>query len=297
VKPGDAVKVEILRGPDFTGTLPEKLFLTHAFETKEALVDEKTRTATFTVPTDWQGWAGVQWGGGQVFLFVKPTSSLSVKVTPEKTRYAPGQVAQLGIETKLGEQGGPAAVGLFGVDDSLSQLATLAGADELAALRPQATGTAAFGSLDAQALSLGRIRGANAAAATLVRVSSMPPPPQVEASVAINGSTIFDPNEAQVDRFYVVLGELYTQVREWEASASADAKISPQMMAQLWNRSLDAVEARKESARDAWGRRLRLHRLPMDLLALTEPRAVIVNGTHLPEDTQNWALWVAKEKP
>lgn len=297
VRPGETVKVEILRGPDFTGDLPEKLFLSHAFESQAAKVDETSRTATFTVPNDWQGWAGVQWGGGQVFLFVKPTSTLAVKVTPEKPRYAPGQVAQLGIETTIGEKGGAAAVGLFGVDDSLSQLAALPGADELASLRPQATGSAAFGSMDAQALSLGRIRGANAAAATLVRVASLPPPPQVEAAVSVNGSTVFDPNEAQVDRFYVVLGELYTQVRAWETSAPESAKISPQVMAQLWNTSLDVVEARKESARDAWGRRLRLHRLPMDLLALTEPRAVIVNGTRLPEDNQNWSLWVAKEKP
>lgn len=297
VRPGDTVAVEILRGPDFTGELPEKLFLTHAFQQQEAKVDEKTRTATFTIPAEWQGWAGVQWGGGQVFLFVKPSTSLSVSVKPEKPRYAPGQLAQLAIETRLGEKGGAAAVGLFGVDDSLSQLAPLPGADELAGLRPQASGEAAFGSLDAQALSLGRIRGANAAAATLVRVSSMPPPPEVEATVSVSGSTAFDPNEAQVDRFYVVLGELYTQVRTWESSAPAAEKMTPATMARLWNKALDAVEGRKESARDAWGRRLRLHRLPSDLLALTDPRQVVVNGTRLPEDTQNWSMWVAKEKP
>jgi hypothetical protein len=73
--------------------------------------------------------------------------------------------------------------------------------------------------------------------------------------------------------------------------------MTPAVMAQLWNKSLDAVEARKESASDAWGRRLRLHRLPSDLLSFTEPRAVVINGTRLPEDTQNWAQWVAKEKP
>ena len=28
-----------------------------------------------------------------------------------------------------------------------------------------------------------------------------------------------------------------------------------------------------------------------------EPRAVVINGTRLPEDTQNWSQWVAKEKP
>ncbi|MFO0594511.1 MAG: MG2 domain-containing protein [Myxococcaceae bacterium] len=297
VRPGDTVKVEIVRGPDFTGSLPEKLFLTHAYESVEAKVDENSRTAEFKVPAGWQGWAGVEWGGGQVFLFVKPDSALTVKVTPEKPRYAPGQVAQLGIETKLGDRGGSAAVGLFGVDDSLSQLASLMGADELASLRPQASGTAAFGNLDAQALSLGRIRGANAAAATLIRVSSLPAPPQVEAAVSVQGSTVFDPNEAQVDRFYTVLGEFYAQVRAWETEAPAAEKMTPATMARLWSKSLDALEGKKEPVRDAWGRRLRLHRLPADLLALTEPRQVIVNGTRLPEDTQNWAQWVAKEKP
>lgn len=297
LSPGEHVKVEILRGPDFTGELPEKLYLSRAYDSLEAKVDEKTRTAEFDVPADWQGWAGVQWGGGQVHLFVKPKSSLAVKVTPEKPRYAPGQVAQLGIETTLGGAGGQAAVGLFGVDESLSQLAPLTGADELAALRPQATGEKSFGSMDAQALSLGRIRGKNAAAATLARVSALPTPPEVEAAVSLSGNTVFDPNEAQVDRFYAVLGELYGQVRAWEVKAPENEKMTPAVMARLWNQSLDAVEGRKDSARDAWGRRLRLHRLPVDLLALTEPRQVVVNGTRLPEDTQNWSQWVAKEQP
>lgn len=297
VNPGEQVTVEIVRGPDFTGELPEKMFLTHAWESREAPVDKDARKAVFTIPDDWQGWAGVQWGGGQVHFFVKPRAVLSVKVTPEKDRYAPGQVAMLGIETMIGEKGGPAAVGLFGVDDSLSQLASLPGPDELASLRPQAIGEAAFGSLDAQALSLGRIRGANAAAATLARVSSLPPAPEQEVSISVNASTTFDPNEAQVDRFYVVLGELYGKTREWETKAPANEKMTPATMAKLWNDSLDAVEARKESARDGWGRKLRLHRLPADLLALTEPRQVVINGTRLPEDTQNWSQWVAKEQP
>jgi hypothetical protein len=297
VAPGEQVTIEVLRGPDFTGELPEKLFLTRAFESIEAKLDEKTRAATFTIPKEWEGWAGVQWGGGQVFLFVKSQRALAVKVTPEKPRYAPGQVAQLELETTLGGVGGPAAVGLFGVDDSLAQLAPLPGADELSGLRPQVTAQSAFGSLDAQALSLGRIRGKHAAAATLVRVSSLPAPPQVEAAVSLNGSTTFDPNEAQVDRFYAVLGQLYEQVRAWEASAPEKEQMTPATMARLWGRALDAVEAKQESARDAWGRRLRLHRLPTDLLALTEPRAIVVNGTRLPEDMQNWSQWVAKEKP
>ncbi|GMU58474.1 MAG: hypothetical protein AMXMBFR34_02370 [Myxococcaceae bacterium] len=297
LRPGEAVTVELLRGPDFTGELPEKLYLRHAYQAVEAKLDEKTRSAQFQVPADWQGWAGVEWGGGQVLFFVQPQAPLSVAVTPEKERYAPGQVAQLDVRTAEGGRGAPAGVGLFGVDDSLSQLVSLPGADELASVRPQATGAAAFGSLDAQALSLGRIRGANAAAATLVRVSSLPPPPAVEASVAVHGATSFDPNETLVDRFYAVLGELYAQERAWEASAPASEKLTPPVMARLWSQALDAVEAKKESARDAFGRKLRLYRLPGDLLALTDPRSVVVNGTRLPEDVQNWPQWVAKEKP
>lgn len=297
VKPNDVVKVEILRGPEFKGELPEKLFMTQGFRTQEAKFDPESRTATFTIPTDWLGWASVQWGGGQVFLFVQPSAPLTVKVSPERARYAPGQIAHFSIETITGAVGGPAAVGLFGVDESLSQLTPLPDADELATLRLQATGSPAFGSLDAQALSLGRIRGAHAAAATLARVSALPPAPQQDAVVALAGKSTFDPNEAQVDRFYTVLGEFYSQVHQWEATAPAAQKMTPALMAKLWNQSLDVLEAKKSPVHDAWGRKLRLHRLPTDLLALTEPRAVVINGTRLPEDMQNWPQWVAKEKP
>jgi len=52
-----------------------------------------------------------------------------------------------------------------------------------------------------------------------------------------------------------------------------------------------------EKVTDAYGRRLRLSMLPGDLLALTDPHAVVVVGTRLREDTENWSVWVAKEKP
>lgn len=297
VDPGAEVEVELLRGPTFEGELPEKLYLRHAWASVEAKVDKEARKARFTVPVTWQGWAAVEWNGGQVFFFVRPTAPLQVTLTPEKPRYAPGQVAQLAVQTQLGGKGGAAAVGLWGVDDSLGQLATLPGADELAGVRQQPAGTSDFGGIDAQALSLGRIRGANAAAATLMRLSALPPPPQVEAAVALSGQTTFDPNEVLVDRFYVVLGELSTRVRDWEHAAPAAEKMSNVTMARLWRESLTGLEQRQDSARDAWGRLLRLHRLPADLLALTEPRLLVVNGTRLPEDIQNWSQWVAKEKP
>jgi hypothetical protein len=68
-------------------------------------------------------------------------------------------------------------------------------------------------------------------------------------------------------------------------------------MAKLWAKALDACAARGERIDDAYGRRLRLSRLPPDLLSLTDPRAVVVVGTRLPEDVENWPAWVAKERP
>ncbi len=297
VNASETVTVELLRGPDFTGELPEKLYLNHHGSYTEAKVDAEKRQATFTMPSDAEGWAEVDWNEAKLVFFIRPKSELAVKVTPEKPRYAPGQIAQLGIETSVSGAGHSAAIGLFGVDESLGQLATLPGADELSGLRPQVTSSAPFAGLDAQALSMGRVRGANAAAATLLRVSSLPPPPAVEAAVSVQGQTVFDPNEPLVDRFYAVLAELHLQTREWEQKAPAAEKMTPRTMANLWAKAVAAVEARKESAKDAWGRPLRLHRLPADLLALTDPRQVVVEGTRLPEDTQNWSAWVAKEKP
>ena len=63
---------------------------------------------------------------------------------------------------------------------------------------------------------MGRVRGANAAAATLLRVTALPPLPELEPSVSVSGSTVFDPIEPLIDHFYVVLEELHVQAREWE---------------------------------------------------------------------------------
>ena len=297
VRAGEAVTIQLLRGPDWSGTLPEKLFLRQGARTWEAKFDEETKSATFTMPTDVEGWFSVDFESAQVFLFSQPKSSLAVQVKPEQERYAPGQLARLELQTTLGGVGGPAAVGLFGVDDSLSQLVPLPGAGELDGLRPSVSSSPAFPGIDAQALSLGRVRGANAQAATLLKVSSLPLQPEVDTPTSASARSVIDPNAVLVDRFYVALQELHVQTREWESSAPQAQKMTPQVMASLWSKALDAMEKRKESPKDFWGRRLRLHRLPADLLAFTEPRQVVVDGTRLPEDSENWSLWVAKEKP
>jgi hypothetical protein len=297
-KVGEPIDVEILRGPEFTGALPDKLFFYFGGTSAEAKVDEKSRTAHFVLPAGVEGWLETHWSGARALVYVQPKAQLAMSLKPEQDRYAPGQLARLSLETTIGGTGAKAAVGLLGVDDSLGQLVALPGPDDMARVRPKVEVTSkAFGALDAQALTMGRIRGGNAAAATILRVSTLPAAAELDAPVYASGASTFDPVEELTDRFYPVLGELHVQARAWEESAPAAEKMSPRTMAALWEKALDECARRKEPVTDAYGRRLRLSRLPADLLSMTDPRAVIVAGTRLPEDVENWSRWVAKEQP
>jgi hypothetical protein len=193
---------------------------------------------------------------------------------------------------------GPAAVGLFGVDEGLAQLAPLPGPASLDGLRATPTvSSPAFGVLDGQALAMGRIRGANAAAAALLRVNGVPRPETVEPALSVLAQSPFEPEVELTEPFYRALSELTVQVRAWEEKAPEAETLSPAGMARLWEQALAECEKRGESVTDAYGRRLKLSRLPPDLLALTDPRVVVVGGTRLSEDVENWGAWVARESP
>ncbi len=297
-KPGETVKAELLRSPDYTGVLPDELALDCLTSHTTAKLDAE-HAASFAIAAGTEGWCTVTGADTRAFIYVRPQAELTVSIAPKQDRYAPGEQAELQILTKVGQSGGKAAVGLFGVDQSLGQLVPLPGADALAKLRPQVTdqGPIFDGALDGQALVLGRIRGANAAAATVLRVAEIPKPPELDAVVSAQAATQFDAIAELADHFYIVLAELHAQARAWEQGAPATEKMVPATLARLWNQALDACEKRGEPTDDAYGRRLRLALLPGDLLALTDPRSVIVVGTRLPEDFENWAAWVAREKP
>jgi hypothetical protein len=296
-RPGESIAAQLIRGPRFAGQLPDKLMLDCLKQHGEAVLD-KDRRATLALAGDAEGWCTVAGGGVRALVYVRPRAELTVAVTPGRDRYAPGDRAELAIQTTLGGVGGAAAVGLFGVDDSLGQLVPLPGADALGRVRPKVeTSAPAFGVLDGQALTLGRIRGANAAAATVLRVSSIPTPPELDAVVGTRAESRFDPIEELTDRFYLVLAELHAQVRQWEATAPEAEKMTPATMARLWNAALDACAGRGQRVDDAYGRRMRLWRLPPDLLSLTDPRAVVVVATRLTEDVENWPAWVQTERP
>ena len=294
---GDTLTAQLIRGPNFTGQLPDKLLLDCSGHVGEAKLDDERRAA-LAIGRDVDGWCTVSGGGVRALVYVRPRAELTVSVVPRRDRYAPGERAELAIQTTLGGKGGPAAVGLFGVDDSLGQLAPLPGPDALGRLRPKVETTSpAFGVLDGQALTLGRIRGANAAAATVLRVSSIPTPADLDAVVSSHGESRFDPIEQLTDRFSAVLAALHVQVRRWETRAPAAERMMPATMAGLWRDALAACAARGERVDDAYGRALRLSRLPPDLLSLADPRAVVIVATRLPEDVENWPAWVARERP
>jgi len=297
-EPGKDVTVEIVRGPDFSGELPDEMWLSGTRGRLKAKVDKKKRAAVFTLPRDAQGWYEVTWRGARGIAYVRPPARLAVEVKPENEHYAPGQTARLLVRTKAGDRPTSAAVGLFGVDESLSQLTALPGPDDMARVQPKVSmASPAFNALDAQALALGRVRGAHAAEAVVLRVASLPPPAQEEGYVSGHADTRFDPVEELTDRFYVALAELHGQVRAWEETAPAEEKMQPATMAKLWKAALTACEKRGEKVDDAFGRPLQLSQLPSDLLALTDPRVVVIKGTRLPEDVESWPAWVAKEEP
>lgn len=296
-KPGDTITAQLLRGPEFRGALPKQLEVVHLKGRKVVDVDPESR-ATATIDPGTEGWVELRGGGVRALVYVRPAADLAVSVRPKQDRYRPGDRAELQLQTTIGGQGGPAAIGLFGVDDSLAQLAPLPGAGDLGRVQPRVESRApAFGTLDGQALTLGRIRGANAAAATVLRVSEIPRPPELDAVVNARARSVFDPVVELTDSFYVVLAELHAQVRRWEGSAPPAEQMQPATMASLWRQALEACARRGERITDAYGRALRLSRLPRDLLALVDPRAVVVVGTRLPEDVENWAAWVARERP
>ncbi|WP_174260491.1 MG2 domain-containing protein [Myxococcus xanthus] len=295
---GEEVRIELMRGPQFEGPLPDTLVLQAGNQRMEEKVDKATRSVRFKLPEDFEGWAMTYWEGAQGRVYVAPRAQLSVEVTPDKQRYAPGELARLQLQTRVDGQDGPAAVGLFGVDETLAQLAPLPGPDALGQLRPVPTvASPAFGVLDGQALAMGRIRGANAASAAVLRVSDVPRREHTEPRVTVNAVTAFEPESELTEPFYAVLAELHAQVRAWEEKAPQGQTLDPAGMARLWEGALAACEKRGDKVRDAFGRRLKLSRLPVDLLALTDPRAVVSSGTRLPEDVENWNAWVAREAP
>ncbi len=294
---GDELKIKLLRGPDFYGSLPDEdseISLMHGYdEVAELAYDEDAKVIHGTVPDGVHGLLTVDWAGYRAVVLVPRTDELAVAVEPAQAIYRPGELASLAVETTAGELGTPAAVSLFGVDEALSQLAPLLSPDDWGRITVRATvDREAFGRFDARALLTGRIAGDNAVLATLRRIADIPATPAEAEAVDANGSTPFDPVVPLTETFYELLSAARLRVAAWEEAAPEDELMTPARMVDLWEDVLDERAGDGLPVEDAYGRRLELHRLPSDLLELADPRLLVSDKRRLPEDVENWQAYV-----
>jgi hypothetical protein len=296
--PGQSVEVELVRGPGYAGRLPERLTLVGRGHALEARVDE-ARRARFTLPADATGFFEVAVDGARALVFVPQDRGLEVELSSDRPRYAPGETARLRVVTRHGGRGRAATVGLVGVDASLGQLVTLPTPAVFDALTPpvETIGGAIGGVLDAHALVTGRVRGQSAARALVLRVGARPDLPGLDTPGAGHGATTIDPHAVLVDNFFGVATIAFERLDAWTRTAPAADKLVPRTMARLWREALEEAARRGSPNADAFGRPIRLATLPPELLALLAPNAVGVAPERLPEDIEDWATFVARERP
>jgi len=296
-RPGEKVAIEMFRGPSYTGDLPKKLSLMRGtIELAKAKVGVGTRTATFTVPDDTEGFLHVDTGGARAVIYVRPLDPLAVAVKPDHASYRPGQTATLTVTTTAGDEPVKAGVGLVGVDSALAQLAPLLGPDDYGRVTVRATADPpAFGRFDPRALALGQVRGENAAKAAVLRISQLPMDAAGDQRITTSVATVPDDEEVLITDFYRALEALHGRVRTWENQAPEGEVMTPERMVKMWNDTLHDLSKAGKPAVDAYGRPLTLDMLPDDLLAQVDPRQVVTTGTRLPEDVVSWQHYVETE--
>lgn len=294
-KAGEVVEVEMLRGPGWRGDLPTKLWLSHGNRglVEEDVVENKAR---FTIPEGAEGFLHVSTYNARVVVFVSPARPLALTLSTEQPAYRPGETAQLLVKTTAGGEPAPAGVGLMGVDSTLGQLAPLVGPDDWGRVTVRATADRpAFAAFDPRALTLGRVRGENAAKAAVLRISQLPMDEAGDQRTYANASHVPDTQAALVTGFYGAYEVLVKKVRDWEKSAPGGETMQPPKMAALWDEALAERRAAGAPAVDGWGRELELALLPPDLLVQLDPRQLVADGTRLPEDIVDWVGWVDQE--
>ena len=291
VAPGDDVVVELLRGPDFVGRLPNRLELLNGTQPVDT-AEVEDNAVTFTVPDDRTGFLTVSHEGARAVVFVRPEAPLAVSVTSDAETYRPGDPAKITVSTTAEGKAQPAAVGLSGVDATLATLVPLPGPDDLGRATVRAsTDRPAFGVFDPVALALGQVEGENAAMATVLRVGTLPSDPAGDRPVSAFTDALADIDTPLTLGFYRTLEEAVRIVREWEASAPDGEMLTPQRMVGFWDRALQRLDD-DEPALDGYGRRLTLTVLPLHLLLQVDPRQLTSDGTRLPEDVVNWVAFV-----
>lgn len=295
--PGDAVRIELLRGPDAVVTLPEALRLVHADGSQQEVKRAgESRTFTFTLPADKTGWYSAQWGGAIARIYAADPRTLSLHLQPERTVARPGEAVGLQIEARRGSLPVAASVSLLGVDETLGQLRPLPGTGELSGLRAAPPTLPLGPGLDGAALVAGAVRGEIAQQAVILRVTDAPPRAALDRPLFDVYEQAIDPGPEQTRVFFEVLRRLHAEVRSWERTAPKAEQLTPPVVARLWSAARARCAEEVAPCLDPFGRPLRLSDLIDEQLALTDPRA-LTRGERLPEDMENWAAWVAREDP
>lgn len=294
VKPGDTLELLALRGPNFTGEFPKEMVLSSGDRGIQTFdFDPKKRKGTVTIPADARGFVHVSWNGVMAVAYVEDDSKLTLALSTDKAQYRPGDLANLTVVSTAGTKPVQAGVTLSGVDQTLGVLAALDQPDSLARLAVTAeTALPAFGDLDARALQTGQIAGDNAAAATILRVSSLPHAAPGSTRVSATSQARIDADSGVADAFYTFYPSVKDAVRDWEKSVKEGDVMTPKILVRIWEATLKA-----HPVVDPFGRPLHLRVLPQDLLAFTDPRVLVSNAALLPEDIENWPAYVASESP
>lgn len=294
---GDTLDIELLRGPDHRGDLPEEVHLADGSKhLTKAKVDPKTRKASLTLPDDAEGFLRLTSGGAASIVFVQPEDALSVVLSTDDDAYTPGETAKLKVVTRAGEAPVQASVTLAGVDQALAELAPLTSPDDWGDVMVRATGRDAFDRFGPRALQLGQVRGENAAKAAVLLVDNLPSDPAGDQPVYASGAVSPPIEETLITTFYSGLEALVAKVRTWEDTAPDDEKLDPPTLAGLWGEVLTEAKASGTPLVDGYGRPLTLGLLPDDLLAQADPRQVVADATRLPEDVVNWTNWVRENQ-
>lgn len=295
VDAGGTVTFELLRSGAQDIELPKELALTQNGK-EVARTELKENKAEFQLPPDVRGFVEARFLGQWARVFVQRTDRLALTLEPDRTSYRPGETAQITVTTTAGGVGHQAAVGLIGVDAALGQIATLPGPDEYGRVTITASSAEpAFGAFDARALLLGRIRGANARQAAVLRVSAIPVD-RFERPLVSGSGTMRIPQDDALERaFEAAWAQTAVNVRAWERQAPEAEKLDNARMLKLWEKALADLRDEGKPAVDAFGRELKLRLLPEDKLKQLDPKLVVGDGTRIPEDTVSWVGWVAKE--
>ena len=291
LEPGEAFTATLLRGPGYRGELPDRIDVAIGGElwlcprTPAVRPDkldprcpEPDEEPSFSLRAPEEGgFLTLSAGNASAVVYVKPTGGHHLGLAVDSTRQRPGGSATLQLSTDRA-----AVVSLVGVDATLGQIATLPATSDLAAATlGRVQSQAALGGFDALALVTGGIQGENAMRATLQRLRLTGPSEAKRSAFQARGETAPDLEAERLAAFSTLL------LRVRAAAAATSGVLDHEAFARLW-------EAEAAEVSDPFGRPMTLDRLPTDLLALAEPRLVVLDAARLPEDLEPWIPWVQR---